>query len=130
MGKWIIASVISWAVSWVVGLTVGVVITALAAAMFNFYEDSSMFLTVFGTVFGIIAGTIVGLAQWFLLRRKTSGMGRWLLVSSVGIFVGIASCAIVTGAGMPGSALGIVVFGVVYGIVTGKALFWFLQQSN
>lgn len=74
-----------------------------------------------------VLGVAVGIAQWFILRRRVSQAGWWALASTVGFAV---SRAVTLAA--PGGLEGIFawILGLaLYGAITGGVLVWLLRQS-
>ena len=69
-------------------------------------------------------GAVLGVLQWLVLRRQVALSGLWILASTVGWVVGDPVCSSLIGFG----TLSWVVFGAVYGAITGIVLVWLLRQ--
>jgi hypothetical protein len=80
------------------------------------------------SVSDIFVGGVVGLVQWFVLRRRVSNAGKWVLASAIGQWIGFTSVETVghaVGGNFEAYALGS--FGAaaalaIYGMITGAAL--------
>ena len=69
-------------------------------------------------------GAVLGVLQWLVLRGQVVMSGLWVLASTVGWIVGDPVCSSL----MDFGALSWVVFGAVYGAITGLVLAWMLRQ--
>jgi len=102
-GWWVLSSTVGGVVGLVVGLIVGGAVGGVAVEAVGELADGN----VVGGLVGFAAfGASVGIAQWFVLRRKVSRAGWWVLASTVGVVVPV----------------------VGYGAITGAALVWLLRQ--
>ncbi len=124
-GWWILASSVGLAI----GLVVGVAMSAAGG------DDA-----VAAVVSLAVLGASVGIAQWLVLRRQVSRAGWWILVSVVGLAMGLAATIVVFGVGdgngnVGGAVTGALqdaifggVIGAVVGAITGVIMVWLLRQ--
>ena len=85
---------------------------------------------------GATMGAVLGLAQWLVLRRRVSRSSSWILATTVGLAMGwplgLAIYEAVGGAmyeSVSGAISGAMI-SLVYGVVTGTALLWLLQNRK
>jgi hypothetical protein len=102
-GWWVLASILGLAVA---------AFVSTAVALAGGYSAISENLVVG------VGGAMAGIMQWFVLRRRVSRAGWWVLASTVGWAV---SAAVLGPAKVPGGGVGL-------GAVTGLALIWLLRQ--
>ncbi|MGI9625804.1 MAG: hypothetical protein ACR2QM_03130 [Longimicrobiales bacterium] len=88
-----------------------------------------------GWVLGVAIGWILlGTFQWLVLRGQVAGAQWWVLANTLGLILAIPAVAFVTWAtgtavdSTTGAFLRWLAFGGAYGIVTGTALWWLLQE--
>ena len=115
---WIVASIVG-------GAVVGGVIVAVGADT-GFAAEAAMArdVDVGWIVEAALYGAVLGVLQWLVLRRQVAMSGWWVLASTVGWVVGDPVCSSLIGFG----TLSWVVFGAVYGAITGLVLVWLLRQ--
>ena len=113
---WIVASIVG-------GAVVGGVIVAVGADT-GFTAEVVRDVDVGWVVEAALFGAVLGVLQWLVLRRQVALSGLWVLASTVGWIVGDPVCSSLVGFG----TLSWVVFGAVYGAITGFALMWLLRQ--
>ncbi len=70
--QWVLASAVGMFVGLFLGFVVAASIPDVLGRWFGF------------SVFGIVLGIAVGILQWFILRRRVSVTGWWVLASAVG----------------------------------------------
>ena len=79
-------------------------------------------------------GELLGALQWLVLREQVAGAGWWVLANTLALIVAVPVVGFVTWAtGTPadspiGGLLRWLAFGGAYGVVTGTALWWLLQE--
>jgi hypothetical protein len=135
VGRWILASSVGWAIGKAIALVVSnSVFGVVDLALFGSVDLAVVWAVsgvVSGAVGGAIGGTLVGLAQWWVLRRKLYRAEQWILASSVGWAVSSAIVGTVDLAtvGMAGLVLTWVMFGAIYGAITGKSWTWLLLRQ-
>ena len=86
--------------------------------------------------FAALIGASLGIAQWLVLRRRVSRAGWWVLASTVGSVVFLASVVFSAGAVLTSTSRVAVLVGIValvvswavYGAITGGVLVWLLRQ--
>ncbi len=114
---WIVASLVS-------GVVAGGVIYGVGGDA-GFTAEVTRDLDVGWVVEAGLYGVVLGVLQWLVLRRQVALSGLWVLASTVGWIVGDPVCSSL----MDFGALSWVVFGAVYGAITGLVLMWLLRQS-
>ena len=111
-GWWVLAS----AVGWFVAMRVGG------------FLDEVLDWTLW-YVSGVVGGAVVGAAQWLVLRQRVARAGWWVLPTVAGWVMFWFGAAMVFEINV---FLGVVVveliFGALYGAITGSMLVWLLQQ--
>ena len=70
-----------------------------------------------GALGGALAGAVIGVAQWLALRGHLRVGPEWILATALGVAIGDASGALLTGAGTSIGAL--LITGLVTGVVVG-----------
>ncbi len=70
--QWVVASIVGMFVGFFLGFLVAASIPDVLGRWFGF------------SVFGIVLGIAVGILQWFILRRRVSVAGWWVLATAVG----------------------------------------------
>ena len=115
---WIVASLVS-------GLVAGGVIYGVGGDA-GFTAEVATDLDVGWVVEAGLYGAVLGVLQWLVLRGQVALSGLWVLASIVGWVVGDPVCSSL----MDFGALSWVVFGAVYGAITGIALVWMLRQPS
>ena len=113
---WIVASLVS-------GLVAGGVIYWVGGDA-GFTAEVARDLDVGWVVEAGLYGAVLGVLQWLVLRGQVALSGLWVLASIVGWIVGDPVCSSLMGFG----TLSWVVFGAVYGAITGLVLVWLLRQ--
>jgi hypothetical protein len=126
---WVVGSAVGMAV----GLTLGVILVEqIGRALFGGPINFRMLgvaarAASFGTI-GLIGGAGVGLAQWFVLRRKAAKCGRWVHVNTLSLGAGLACGSLLADAlmlrtgSLASAAVLLVVGSGVAGVCTAKAL--------
>lgn len=114
---WIVASLVS-------GVVAGGVIYGVGGDA-GFTAEVTRDLDVGWVVEAGLYGAVLGVLQWLVLRRQVALSGLWVVASTVGWIVGDPVCSSL----MDFGALSWVVFGAVYGAITGLVLMWLLRQS-
>ncbi len=110
-----------------VGLAVGL---AVAGVVIDGFKVA---LVLRGAMATLALGASLGVAQWFVLRRQVSMSGWWVLVSTVGLGVGLALVAVGAGGGtVVDILLVLLIFGVmggaIFGATTGAGMVWLWRQ--
>ena len=115
---WIVASLVS-------GIVAGGVIYGVGGDA-GFSAEVARDLDVGWVVEAGLYGVVLGMLQWLVLRGQVALSGLWVLASTVGWIVGDPVCSSL----MDFGALSWVVFGAVYGAITGLVLAWMLRQPS
>ena len=115
---WIVASLVS-------GVVAGGVIFGVGGDA-GFTAEVARDLDVGWVVEAGLYGAVLGVLQWLVLRGQVALSGLWVLASTVGWIVGDPVCSSLMGFG----TLSWVVFGAVYGAITGLVLVWLLRQPS
>ena len=115
---WIVASLVS-------GIVAGGVIYGVVGDA-GFSAEVARDLDVGWVVEAGLYGVVLGMLQWLVLRGQVALSGLWVLASTVGWIVGDPVCSSL----MDFGALSWVVFGAVYGAITGLVLVWLLRQPS
>lgn len=115
---WIVASLVS-------GVVAGGVIYGVGGDA-GFTAEVARDLDVGWVVEAGLHGAVLGVLQWLVLRGQVALSGLWVLASTVGWIVGDPVCSSLMGFG----TLSWVVFGAVYGAITGLVLVWLLRQPS
>ncbi len=115
---WIVASLVS-------GVVAGGVIYGVGGDA-GFTAEVARDLDVGWVVEAGLYGAVLGVLQWLVLRGQVALSGLWVLASTVGWIVGDPVCSSLMGFG----TLSWVVFGAVYGAITGLVLVWLLRQPS
>ena len=113
---WIVASLVS-------GVVAGGVIYGVGGDA-GFSAEVAGDLDVGWVVEAGLYGAVLGVLQWLVLRGQVALSGLWVVASIVGWVVGDPVCSSLIGFG----TLSWVVFGAVYGAITGLVLVWLLRQ--
>ena len=113
---WIVASLVS-------GVVAGGVIYGVGGDA-GFTAEVARDLDVGWVVEAALYGAVLGVLQWLVLRRQVALSGLWVLASTVGWVVGDPVCSSL----MDFGTLSWVVFGAVYGAITGLVLVWLLRR--
>ncbi len=113
---WIVASLVS-------GVVAGGVIYGVGGDA-GFTAEVARDLDVGWVVEAALYGAVLGVLQWLVLRWQVALSGLWVLASTVGWVVGDPVCSSL----MDFGALSWVVFGAVYGAITGLVLVWLLRR--
>ena len=113
---WIVASLVS-------GVVAGGVIYGVGGDA-GFSAEVATDLDVGWVVEAGLYGAVLGVLQWLVLRGQVALSGLWVVASIVGWVVGDPVCSSL----MDFGALSWVVFGAVYGAITGLVLVWLLRQ--
>lgn len=115
---WIVASLVS-------GVVAGGVIYGVGGDA-GFTAEVTRDLDVGWVVEAGLYGVVLGVLQWLVLRGQVALSGLWVVASTVGWIVGDPVCSSLMGFG----TLSWVVFGAVYGAITGLVLVWLLRQPS
>lgn len=113
---------------WVLASTVGVIVghasifalLVMSQALYAASVERVVVVIVTFSLTGAINGASIGIAQWLVLRRQVTLIGRWVLASTVGGALGYVVGFAVLGAGFDGYDLGDIggfaVLGTLFGI--------------
>ena len=122
--RWLIVTSVSWAAGHAVTVLLGnVVYGVVNLALWQTTHLAAVWTIsglVSGLVSGAIGGAVVGLAQWWVLRKRGQISPHWILSTSLAWAAGHAVMNIVhfTQLEIGGSILSWVIYGLVYGTVT------------
>lgn len=134
--RWLVVSSLGWAAgNAVTKLVSNAIFGTVNLALFMKIDLAVVWVAsgiVGGAIGGAIGGASFGLIQWLVLRGKIPKAGKWILVNSLGW---AASNAVVgsfdlAAIGMMGLVLIWIIYGTIYGVITGRALLQFVQGFN
>src|SRR5919107_2278256 len=78
-----------------------------------------------GALGGVLAGAVIGAAQWLVLRRYMRVGPEWILATALGVAIGDAAGALLTGTRTGIGAL--VITGLATGVAVGLLQWWLLR---
>lgn len=82
-GRWRLFTAVGGAASFAIAVAIVIIFLPYRSGfIFGSFDTEFMAATVLGIV--IVIGASLGIAQWFVLRRKVSGSGLWVLASAAG----------------------------------------------
>ena len=127
---WVLASSFGFSVSLVVGDAMGKIVPGLIrpAALGAMIGPAVLGAMIGPAVLGAMIGASLGIAQWLVLQRYVFQAGWWVLVSALGLGMGL-SVARIVGEAMSFLVTGVVT-GAIYGAITGGLLVVLLRQPR
>lgn len=112
---------VSWSLASAAGMAIGLTVGTVGAELFDFEKGNAVHEGLAIAIIGGGAGACVGIAQFWVLRRRVAAAGLWIpacaLASGLGFLLGgLAALGLV---GTFRSLAGLAILGLVGGISTG-----------